>query len=350
MDVTQIQQGLQRYYERNWAEMQLESQAVTISQVENMTTGWESELFAFMVETTARDQRQQAPRVARLHQGASAGRKAVYEFATLQRLAQVGYPVPQVYTVDDTGAFVGKPFLIIEKIQGRSMGGLLQAAPSPAAFQAVLTQFAQLFVQLHALDWRPFVTAAQAAQPRDDYYFIDQWLTRANERCQSLAAIDFSPLVTWLADHRTLMACRQPAPVHQDFHPDNILIRADGTPVVIDWTTFAITDARFDLAWTLVLADMHLSTAMREQIQQIYETVRGQPVEQLDCFLVTACFRRLMDFAISFTAGAEQTGMRAEAVIAMQANQPAFVRAYDLLVSLTKLRLPLLETLLTNLA
>lgn len=349
MDVTQIQQGLQRYYERNWAEMQLESQAVTISQVENMTTGWESELFSFLLERGTPDRRQQAELILRLHQGAIAGRKAVYEFATLQRLAHVGYPVPQVYHVDDSGAFVGKPFLIMEKIQGRSLGALMQAASSPTAFQALLAQFAQLFVQLHALDWRPFVTAVQAAQPRDNYYFIDQWLTRAGERCQSLAAIDFSPLVTWLAEHRTLMACRQPAPVHQDFHPDNILIRPDGTPVVIDWTTFAITDARFDLAWTLVLADMHLSTAMREQIQQIYETVRGQPLEQLDCFLVTACFRRLMDFAISFTTGAEQTGMRAEAVIAMKANQPAFVRAYDLLVSLTKIRLPQLETLLTNL-
>lgn len=350
MDVTQLQQGLQRYYERNWAEMQLESQAVTISQVENMTTGWESELFAFVVETTAHEQHRQATRVARLHQGSWAGRKAVYEFETMQRLAQVGYPVPQVYGVDDTGTFVGKPFLIMEKIQGRSMGGLLQAALLPAAFQTVLTQFVELFVQLHALDWRLFVTAVQAAQPRDPYYFIDQWLTRAGERCQHFAPIDFSPLVTWLAEHRTQMLCHQPAPVHQDFHPDNILVYPDGTAVVIDWTTFALTDARFDLAWTLLLADMHLSTAMREQIQQLYETVRGQPVEQIDCFLVTACFRRLMDFAVSFTTGAEQTGMRAEAVIAMKANQPAFVRAYDLLVSLTKLRLPQLETLLTDLA
>lgn len=349
MDVTQIQQGLQRYYERNWAEMQLESQVVTISQVENMTTGWESELFAFVLES-ARPAQKQTAQVARLHQGGDAGRKARYEFTTLQQLAQAGYPVPLVYGVDETGEFVGKPFLIMEKIQGLTLGALMQDAPSPAAFQVLLTQFVDLFVQLHGLDWQAFVTPTQAAQPRDDFYFIDQWLSHAKVRSQGFTAVDFSPVVRWLADRRSLLACRQPAPVHQDFHPENILIQPNGAPVVIDWTTFAITDARLDLAWTLVLVDMHLSTAMREQIRQLYEMRSGQPVVQLDCFLVAACFRRLMDLAVSITAGAERSGMRAEAVNAMKAHQPAFVRAYELLAALTNLRLLQLETLLATLA
>lgn len=347
MDIKQIQQGLQRYYERVWAETQPAGTTVTISQVENITTGWESELFSFVVADTLG---QQTTHIARLHQGGDAGRKAMYEFTRLQQLAQAGYPVPQVYGVEESGAFAGKPFFIMEKVQGSTLGALMKAAPSPDAFQAFLTQFVDLFVQLHTLDWHSFVTPTQTAQVCDDFYFIDQWLRHAHARSQSFTAVDFSPVVRWVADQRGGMDCRNPSPIHQDFHPDNILIRPDGTPVVIDWTTFTVADARLDLAWTLLLVDMHLNTALRKQIQQLYETRSGQPIAELDCFLVTACFRRLMDLAVSITAGAEQSGMRAEAVIAMKANQPAFLRAYELLVALTNLRLPQLEILLVRLA
>jgi len=228
------------------------------------------------------------------------------------------------------------------------MGTMMERA-TPDHAHTLLSDFVRLLVQLHALDWRHFVTAEAAAESYDAFSFIDQWLVNARRRCQRLPTIDFAPVVAWIERQRDGLACTQPAPVHRDFHPKNILLRPSGAPVVIDWTTFAVSDARFDLAWTLLLVDMHLNTAIRHQIHQLYDAIRGQPVEQMECFLVTACFRRLIDFALSVTAGSEHVGMRTEAVTAMKAHHAAFVRAYDLLVSLTEIRLPQLETLLADL-
>ncbi len=345
MDLLTIEQRLQDYYARDWPATQPAFHAVVISQVENITTGWESELFTFVVEHGPGQARRQAAHVLRLHNGNEASGKARHEFTSIQGLARAGYPVPQVYVVETDATYLGKPFLIMERIAGQPMGTLMQGA-SPEQLSRVMTDFARLFVQLHTLDWHQFISAEQGTAPRDPYYFVDRWLTRARQRCQASPTIDFMPLVTWVADHRTGMACHQPAPTHQDFHPDNILIRSDGTPVVIDWTGFAITDARFDLAWTLLLADMHIGTPLRQQIHRCYEIASGQTVAALDCFLVTACFRRLIDMAVSLLTGPEQSGMRVEAVVAMKTHQPAYVRAYDLLVRLTGIRIVTLEELL----
>ncbi len=349
MDPLIIEQRLQDYYARHWPATQPPFHAVTIRQVENITTGWESELFTFVVEHGPAQARQSESHVLRLHNGSEASGKATHEFTSIQRLARAGYPVPQVYAAERDAAILGKPFLLMERIDGQPMGTLGRGRRLEQLAQSI-PDFARLLVQLHTLDWQPFVTAEQRDTPRSADYFADQWLSRARQRCQASPAIDFMPVVDWVADRRAAMTCRQPAPTHQDFHPDNILIRPDGTPIVIDWTGFAITDARFDLAWTLLLADMHIGTPLRQQIQQQYEAISGQPVVALDCFLVAACFRRLIDLASSFAVGAEQSGMRAEAVLAMKSHQPAYVRAYELMTALTGIRLVALEGLLAQLA
>jgi len=349
MDSLTIEQRLQDYYARHWPATQPALDAVAIHQVENITTGWESELFTFVVEYGPTAARQRADHVLRLHNGREASGKATHEFTSIQGLARAGYPVPQVYAVETNAAHLGKPFLLMAHIAGQPMGELLNAA-SPEPSQHVMTDFVRLFVQLHTLDWQQFVTVEQRTALRTPSYFIDRWLLRAQQRCLACASIDFSPILTWLAEHRSAMSCRQPAVTHQDFHPDNILVRPDGSPVVIDWTGFAITDARFDLAWTLLLADMHIGTPLRQQIHHRYATTCGQAVETLDCFLVTACFRRLIDMVSSVAVGAEQSGMRVAAVLAMKAQQPAYMRAYALLASLTGLRIATLEAFLAQIA
>ena len=50
---------------------------------------------------------------------------------------------------------------------------------------------------------------------------------------------------------------------------------------VIDWTNFAVTDARFYLAWTLVLAHAYGWPEMRAQVLHGYQRHAGQQVEQI---------------------------------------------------------------------
>jgi len=54
--------------------------------------------------------------------------------------------------------------------------------------------------------------------------------------------------------------------------------------MVIDWTSFDVTDSRFDLAWTLVLAHAHGWSGLRDQIFQDYQRHTGVQVEQIEAF------------------------------------------------------------------
>ena len=157
--------------------------------------------------------------------------------------------------------------------------------------------------------------------------------------------VDASPFLEWVAARRALFACACPSPVHQDFHPGNILVTADDGAMVIDWTNFAVTDSRFDLAWTLVLAHAHGWPELRDQILQGYQHHTGKPVEQIEAFEAIACARRLLDLSVSLTQGAQRMGMNAQAVEGMRANMEAHRRVHRLFIERTGLLMEIFENL-----
>jgi aminoglycoside phosphotransferase (APT) family kinase protein len=222
------------------------------------------------------------------------------------------------------------------------------ASLPPAGQQARLAQFCALFVQLHRLDWRPFVTDPAALAAAGPYMYVDQALRDARWDVEHLGLTGFGPLVDWLAAHRGQAACTQPAVVHRDFHPSNVLLRADDSAVVIDWSGLGVTDPRFDLAWTVLLAQSHAGEALSRTILSEYERASGTAVVGLDYFEVFACARRLADVTVSLTQGAERMGMRPEAVALMRAQLPAVARVAQRLETLTGRRLPEVEALLAQ--
>ena len=175
--------------------------------------------------------------------------------------------------------------------------------------------------------------------------WVVQALRRVHDTLTQFSLWGFLPIVAWLDERREAVPCRQPALVHGDFHPNNILLREDGAAVVIDWAGLQVADARFDLAWTLVLAYAYESATMRDQVLYTYEQVSGQEVEQLASFEVLACLRRLLGVSISLLAGPEQFGMRPEAIAVMQQQIPIHRRVAELLAERTGNRFAYLESL-----
>jgi aminoglycoside phosphotransferase (APT) family kinase protein len=92
---------------------------------------------------------------------------------------------------------------------------------------------------------------------------VEQALRRAHAALVQFALRGFLPIVAWLEERREAVPCLQPSLVHGDFHPNNILLREDGSAVVIDWAGLQASDARFDLAWTLLLVSTRSSVACR---------------------------------------------------------------------------------------
>lgn len=308
----------------------------------DISAGWESTLYSFWLEHGPAAERQTERMVLRLLVGEGADDKARREFQAMRRLYQVGYPVPDVYTLECESSPFGQPFILMEHIDGEQLWPLISNATGQEREQ-FLTLFCQLFTQLHALDWRPFTSEQAFTNP---YHFIDRSLALGRDYLRRFPQNQaLEPVFKWLEVHREGMGCPRPSPVHQDFHPANVLVRPDGSAVVIDWTGFAVSDSRFDLAWTLILAYAYEGTAMRDQVLHTYERVSGKKVEQLAGFEVIACLRRLLDVSISLLAGPEQLGMRPEAAAAMQAQLPAHKRVAKLLAERTGSRSAPFESL-----
>ncbi len=337
----EIQNRLQAYCIKSFPA----KQNVKVSNLVDITSGWECELYSFDLEWGAAARRQRERLILRLYHGYGAPRKAAHEFNGMRKLKAVDYPVPRVMALECQSSLFGKPFVVMEKIEGQVMRSLL-CGSSEAQQQKLTHLFCGLFVQLHTLDWRPFVDDVAGYEVPETYRFVDRWLSSTRKSLMRYPDSDFLPVVEWLQVRRDSLLCLQPAVVHWDYHPSNVLVRGDGSAAVIDWPGLHVTDSRFDLAWTLVLENSGFGVDWRNCILQEYERITGAPVTQMECFEVFACVRRLLDVTISLSEGPEKLGMRAEATTLMKKQMDSVRCAYRLLIERTGLKIKEVEKII----
>ncbi|MGZ3675225.1 MAG: phosphotransferase family protein [Ktedonobacterales bacterium] len=308
--------------------------SVVVNDIERITTGWETDIFAFTLRHGPALERAEAM-ILRLYSGEDAPEKAERECAVMRALHAVGYPVPQVWTVEATPAPLGAPFLLMERIDGPV---LLDAfvEGDESRRQDLLILFCGMLAGLHALDWSiapPVLTSwiDAVCDSTDPYAFIDAELAMlrvALERypvMQSLASV-----LRWLEAHRDDVPCRRLALTHGDYHPNNVLLRSDGSAVVIDWGAARIADPRRDLAWTLLLTCTQGYPGLYGPMLRDYERAGGV-VEQLGYFEVMAACRRLFDALVSLHSGANTLGMRPGAEELIRQQGAHFRSVYALL-------------------
>jgi aminoglycoside phosphotransferase (APT) family kinase protein len=338
-----MQSRLQAYYVRAFPAMQ----DVQIGELTSISAGWESEMYSLDVEYGPAGARRRAAQILRIYPGDDAHDKSAHEFHGMKRLYQAGYPVPQVLALERENSPFGQPFVIMEKIDGQVLWPLLFNS-SGKKQQELLTLFCNLFVQLHTLDWRPFVDDAASYEAKGPYAFVDEWLDLGRGVGTRFPVPGLLPIIEWLEERRDDVPCPQPSLVHLDFHPGNVLLRDDGAAFVVDWTQLRVSDPRFDLAWTLLLVGTHEDARWRDVILHEYERLAGITVEQLAYFDVFACIKRLVSVAISLSDRPERFGMRPAAVAMMKQQMGAIRRVYDLLLERTGLRVPEIEAMLAS--
>jgi aminoglycoside phosphotransferase (APT) family kinase protein len=337
---------LQSYYRAKYPDLP----GLRVSELTNITTGWECEVFSFLLERS--DDQPGEALVLRLYAGDDRIEKCQKEFFILNQLAQIGYPVPQVYILEKDHSPFDKPFIIMEKIDGRDMwqaftdaaqGGL----DSPAII-ALLRQFCELPVRLHALDWRLFAPIAPGDPGASPFYTIDRVLDYGQGATAAYPSAGIQALVDWLAARRETLACDRPALVHFDYHPGNLLVRADGSAVVIDWTATTIFDPRMDLGWTLLLTAIYAGPDLRNAFLTGYERLSGRRVEQVEVFEVIACLRRMIDILVSVRMGPEKLGMRPGVEALMKQQAGPLQKVYDLQLRHTGIRIAEIESLIQS--
>lgn len=334
--MSEQKQILEQYLKAKFSDRE----ALSITRLDKLADGWESDNHLLTVEYGG-VQRTREKWVWRIYSGAGSQAKAAREFQSMKKLRGAGYPVPTVFLLETEHSPFDRPFIIMELIPGEVMWDLLDKVPADRQEQ-LIDQFCRLFVELHGLDWKQFDDNLPGDKP---FFFIDRWLDEARGTLQNFPEVDVSPFLEWVTARRDLFACERPSPEHHDFHPGNVLVKADGSASVIDWTGFNVTDSRFDLAWSLVLAHAHGFPTWRDQIFKGYQRHAEKPVEHIEAFEAVACARRLFDLTISLTQGAQRMGMNAQAVEAMRASMDAHKRVYRLFVECTGLQIEAFDNL-----
>lgn len=343
------------------------------------TDGWESDLYACDIASTEHGVERRDAAVLKLYHGSAAGEKAGREFAGLRHLSQAGFPVPRPLAHATDAEVFGHPSVLMERVAGRDLREAMAGADPPEQ-RRLLTLFCDLFVRLHALDWRPLAVASSDTSPRDSLAtgsvaletspalgpvsadaaismepanlpppdYLSRWLDFAERHVASLPlpVAALAPVFTWLRERLPTVRCDRLSLTHNDFHPGNVLLRTDGSPVVIDWTSFELADYRLDLAWTLLLASTHGRPDARELILREYERIARYPVAQIEFFDVIACARRLSDIATMLAVGTEAAGMRPEAAAEIRQLAEHVRRVYALLCERIGQPLPALAALL----
>jgi aminoglycoside phosphotransferase (APT) family kinase protein len=212
----------------------------------------------------------------------------------------------------------------------------------------MLTLFCRLLVRLHRLNWQPFAQELASFDVDDPYALLDRELDKTRPYVERFPIAGFLPVFDWLEERRDRVPCERPSVIHWDYHPANILVRDDGSAVVVDWTQIDVSDSRFDLAWTLLLVSTYEGQAWYGRILHEYERLAGARVEQLAFFEVYACLKRLYSVVASLTYGPETLGMRPAAADIMRRQLGASKRVYDLLLDRTGIAVPEVEQILQD--
>lgn len=314
---------------------------VAVAGLTRMSTGWESDVYAFTAPEFAA-----GGRVLRLYFGSHAGATAQHEFRALDLLKRAGYSVPQVDLVEPSLLPLGRSFLIMEQVQqATALGDGWRAGIREA--RAATTRFCELAVTLHTLPWA-HLPGAEHVPSKSIEQQLDEW--RGYAARFSIEA--FARGMAWLqATSRRV----QPQPlglVHWDFHPANILVDGDDRAWVIDWTQFMATDVRFDLAWTLLLLASEWDEATSQEVRAAYFARRGWDAEavqgELNFFEAAACLKRLASVLISLGTGADSLGMRPGAETIMLSRMARFAVVYRRWLALTQTPLADVETMLAG--
>lgn len=240
--------------------------------------GWETYIFHFQLDpSSGLPTAFRGPLTIRLLPGPQTLPRGQHAFAVQQHLNKLGYPVPAPLIWEEDSEVLGGPFLIMEQVPGATM--LHKLVSEPWNSVGHIRSMAELHTKLHGLPTSGFPDQGQP--------LLERCLEEIQERMGQYGLNALSAGLAWLRDHTPEIPSK-PCIVHLDFHPLNLIYRADQLPVVLDWDEADIGDYHADIATTLML--MHCAPHVgKDALDQFTITAGKWIVGKLYLF---ACRRR----------------------------------------------------------
>ena len=318
-----------------------------VSGLAEITDGWETEIYSFNAESSKDGKKSIEKLVLRMYSGPWASQKARKEFGILKRFLKAGYPVPEVLLIEEDSTHLGRPFIIMQRIEGGAMWSLMNSEDSIRTSK-LMHLFSKLFYDLHNLDWRLLVENPNEFEGLDSKVATLQWVEKYESRAREIGRVELLALVEWLKTRIDGVTFTELSPTHNDFHPNNILIDDSGNPFVIDWTAADLLDYRVDIAWTLVLTKAYAGDSMRDALLRGYEEVCEGHVEDIHFFEVIGALRRLTDILVSLDTDSEEIGLRAGASNIIREQLAQNLTLLDIVKNHTGIDFPKIRELMTR--
>ncbi len=325
-----------------------ERKNLKILNLQNITSGWETEIESFDLEWTFDDGKVSQPLIARIYPGKGAAQKAEKEFRVMKQLQDIKYPVPTVYLIETDEKVIGNPFMIMDRLDGGTLDENMNQSDETRKIWGRV--FCHLFVDLHRSDWKSMVTEDEQRNFEDPLYITKRNLSHYRNQLEETGAHDFLPIIEWMEERIDTVPCETPSITHNDFHGFNMLLDEKKNVFVIDWGALRVTDGRYDLAWTLLLYAAYGNMTMRNDVLRGYEAASGKPVDQIEFFEVYACLRRLYEISRSIKQGADELGMRPEAVQMMKDSVPHIINVRNRLKELSGIVISSVDVMIEELS
>lgn len=267
--------------------------------------------------------------------------RALKERHALFNLRGAHYPVPGVLAIEVEDSPLGRPFVIMEHIDGQTFAQAFNGADHSRRSELV-AQFVNLMTDLHKRN--PALLVSRMATP-SPLAMVNREIYTLRGLANTYQLTEYLPLVDWLYANRAAVPCPTPVITHRDFIPSNIILTPRGMPYVIDWA-WQVGDPRYDLAWALLALRREGQATLAADILAEYERTTGGAVDGLTFFEVLASVRWLMGISQELRGLLGQAKATQHAAMMMTLIQP--VRdALAFIESHTGLDLPTAEVLLT---
>jgi len=315
-----------------------------MSDLQFIKSGWESDVYGLALRLPDHPPKSF---VLRFYPGEGGVAKLMREAGGMRQLDGAGYPVPAMLLHEADSAVLGRPFSIMERLEGRALWPVLAEA-FPHQARHLLERFGTLLAWLHRLDWRQFTERA-ALYEANPTAILSELLASMEGLYKRFGLDGFLPVVEWLETHKPDIAV-QPAVVHLDFHANNVFLCDDDRLAVIDWTQLTVSDYRADLSWTLMIMGDLGQRRWGEDILQAYALAAGKPVEHLGYFSVISYSKLLASSVISLKTSPIELGIRPETVESTRRQAPILRELSHRIQHITGVAVPEVETALSEIS
>ena len=310
-----------------------------------ITTGWETRIQAFSAAYFANGQERRDELVVRLFPGLRGIEQARTEFDTMKQVARWGVQAPRVdFVVTDETPF-GHPFIVMERVRGESMADTLRAAPEREVHRLVRAMVEPL-VRLHEMPTKELSPLRSEGTTDEQISFVHPEHADMRVAVDRYELRDFEPLLQWLDSRTEEVGPGRICVLHNDYHPDNIVVREDdGQLVILDWSFADLGDFRLDLAWSALLVGVMVGERYRDVLIKGYEAVSGFGVENFSYFEALKLGARLITIAIWL----EESVVIPVSKITKQSIRGEYkvhvLNVYNRVKEITRLQIPLFEDL-----